>query len=118
MSTRNSTIVYVSFIVFLIIFGTILYDPMKFTLSTAKSKDIDNPVKISAGETIDIKVTKGKSDWKVYVYFDEDTENKTKLKGGFFSFKGSVKAPVTKGVHSMTIEVSFFEKTTYYYLVE
>lgn len=118
MSTRNSNILFISLIIFLISLFVVFYDPMKFTISTNKSKDINNPVKISAGETIDIKVTRGKGNWKVYVYFDNDTENKIKLEGNFFSFRGSVTAPMTKGVHSLTIKVSAFEKTTYYYLIE
>lgn len=118
MSSRTSTTIEIlAFILFILIL-VVLYDPMKFTLSTNKSIDIDNPVTISAGETIDISVSRGKGDWSVYVYFDNDTENKIKLDSNFFSFTGSIKAPITRGVHALTIEVSVFENRTYYYLIE
>lgn len=118
MSTRKSEIFYMLFFILFIIFFAILYYPMRFKLSTKKSIDINNPIEISAGEIIDITVSRGKSDWSVYVYFDNDTENKTKLESNFFSFNGSIKAPTSKGIHSMTIYVSAFEERTYYYLIE
>jgi len=117
MSLRSSIFSTISIIIFSIVLGSILYN-LKFTLSTDKSIDINAPVTISAGETIDITVSRGKGDWMVYVYFDDDKENKIKLDSNFFSFKGSVTAPFKKGIHSLTIEVSIFEKQTYYYLVE
>lgn len=118
MSLRTTTTIEILALILFIFICVIIYDPMKFTLSTDKSTDINNPIKISAGETIDITVSRGKSDWSVYVYFDNDTENKIKLDSNFFSFTGSVKAPMTKGIHSLTIYISVFEERTYYYLVE
>lgn len=116
MSIRKYIIGGISLVIFIALY-LVLYNS-RFMLNTDKSTNINEPVAISAGETIDIKVLRGKSDWKVYAYFDNDEDSKVKLTGNLFSYKGSIKTPQEKGIHSLTIKTNLLEKKTFYYIVE
>lgn len=119
MSTKCKHLLFVlllllSFYIFyLLLFST------KFKLNTEKSRDINNPVSISAGEKIVISVERGTSDLKkIYAFWNDEQNNKVYLENLLFSSHGSIIAPNDKGIHTLIIQYGHFSNIEFYYLIE
>lgn len=75
-------------------------------------------VQISRHNTIKINVFIEKDDrWPgIYAYWDNNKNNKHKLKKGLFAAKGEIEVPDELGLHKLTIEKGTFKiKYNYYY---
>lgn len=89
-------------------------------ISTVGGKSEEMAVKISRDDTIKVKVFIEKNDrmYGIYAYWDDNKEQKQKLKKGLFTAKGEIDVPNTLGVHKLTIEKGLVKiKYDYYYEV-
>lgn len=89
-------------------------------ISTVGGKNEETAVKISREDKIEVKVFIEKNDrmYGMYVYWDDNKDEKQKLKKGLFTAKGEIDVPDTLGVHKLTIEKGLVKiKYDYYYEV-
>lgn len=121
---KERTKLVVKIVAFLVFMAVILFGYYSFKRNTQISpiggKDETTAVEVSQNEKIKVKVFIEKNDrlHGMYVYWDDDKENKQKLKKGIFTAKGEVEVPNTLGIHKLTIEIGFIKiKYDYYYEV-
>lgn len=121
---KERTKLVVKIVAFLVFMAVILFGYYSFKRNTQISpiggKDDTTAVEVSQNEKIKVKVFIEKNDrlHGMYVYWDDDKENKQKLKKGIFTAKGEVEVPNTLGIHKLTIEIGFIKiKYDYYYEV-
>ncbi len=89
-------------------------------ISPVGGKNEETAIEISQNDRIKVKVFIDKNDRMhgMYVYWDDNKENKQKLKKGLFRAKAEVNVPDTLGMHKLTIEKGFVKiKYDYYYEV-
>lgn len=91
-------------------------------ISPIGGKTEETAVTITHEDVISAKVFIEKNDrWpaNIYAYWDDDKENKQKLKKGLFIAKCEIAIPNTNGIHKLTIETGLFKiKYVYYYQIE
>lgn len=121
---KERTKLVVKIVAFLVFMAVILFGYYSFKRNTQISpiggKDETTAVEVSQNEKIKVKVFIEKNDrlHGMYVYWDDDKENKQKLKKGIFTAKAEVEVPNTLGIHKLTIEIGFIKiKYDYYYEV-
>lgn len=105
--------------IFLLICIATLSAINRFDVSTEKSSNKDSPVPVSAGEKIEITVSRVKGDnfW-IKAYWEDNPQNGITLTPHFFTDKGTITAPDEKGEHTLIIEASFLDSRRFYYIVE
>lgn len=85
-------------------------------------KNEETAVILTHEDVISAKVFIEKTDrWPadIYAYWDDEVENKQKLKKGLFIAKSEIAIPNTNGIHKLTIETGLLKvKYVYYYQIE
>lgn len=111
----------VGLLIFTIVFLFGIYSIKRNTqISPVGGKSEETAVEISQEDKVEVKVFIEKNDrmYGMYVYWDDDKENKQKLKKGLFTAKGEIDVPDTLGVHKLTLEKGLVKiKYDYYYEV-
>ena len=117
-SKKSTFITFLVIILIAFIYGNII-STIRFNVSTEKSTNKDSPVPISAGEEIEITVSRVKGDnfW-IKAYWDDNPEDGITLTTHFLADKGTITAPYEKGEHTLIIKASFLDSQRLYYIVK
>lgn len=107
-------------VVVIIIFFGWVYHSFKYDtqVSPLGGKDEMSAIQISQNENIEISIIIEKNDRlsDICVYWDDNENEKQKLKKGFFTAEGQIQVPDKIGVHKLTVETGFLKtKYNYYY---